>query len=158
MHETNSKLSQISKMFTNKKNLLKIFGHFWVIQVWSVGPFKEALISSDTSISYSLSLVLRTFQVPQEPVFMTGPKQWLADSGIHHRLESFAMQNKKYPSLEGLPNRGRLSTLQEWHIGTQSALRGQSCRSLWFRSLDPPRILGTRGQRPHHIGSCPHTR
>ena len=38
------------------KKHIKIFGHFWVIQVWSVGPLREALILSDTSISSSLSL------------------------------------------------------------------------------------------------------
>ena len=37
---------------------LRIFSHFWVILVWSVGPQREALKRSDMSISSSLFLYL----------------------------------------------------------------------------------------------------
>ena len=57
------------KMVTNipdlpiLKMLIKIFGYFWVIQVWSVGPLRASLFPSDMSISTSLSLSCCRFEM-----------------------------------------------------------------------------------------------
>ena len=45
------------------KMLIKIFGYFWVIQVWSVGPLRASLFPSDMSISSSLSLSCCRFEM-----------------------------------------------------------------------------------------------
>ena len=47
-----------------KAFLKNISSHFWVTQIRGIGPLREALILSDTSISSSLSLakdILRVF-------------------------------------------------------------------------------------------------
>ena len=61
--------------------IIKILGHFWVIQVWSVGSQREALFPSDASIPSSLSLTISKWLLLWLPPSLLEPSEVDFSSG-----------------------------------------------------------------------------